>query len=78
MIDDLEAFLDTLADLGIDFRVKLMDYAKIRGDVSKFCQFYAKWLGSSLMERLKHEVYEVLDQAVSWWGEQEILDIMEK
>jgi len=78
MIDDLEAFLDTLADLGIDFRVNLMDYAKIRGDVSEFCQFYAKWLGSSLMERLKHEVYEVLDQAVSWWGEQEIFDIMEK
>ena len=78
MIDDLEAFLDTLADLGIDFRVKLMDYAKIRGDVFEFYQFYAKWLGSSLMERLKHEVYEVLDQAVSWWGEQEIFDIMEK
>jgi len=26
------------------------------------------------MERLRAEVYEVLDQAVSWWGEQEIYD----
>jgi len=24
-----------------------------------------------LMERLKAEVYEVLERAISWWGEQE-------
>jgi len=28
------------------------------------------------MERLKHEVYELLEEAVSWWGEQDVLDIM--
>jgi len=29
------------------------------------------------MERLRAEIYEVLDQAVSWWGEQEVFDAME-
>jgi len=24
------------------------------------------------MERLKHKVYELLDQAVNWWGRQEV------
>ena len=32
----------------------------------EFCRYYAKRLGNSLMERLKHEVYEVLEQAVNW------------
>ena len=77
MIDNLEAFLDTLADPKTDFRVKLMDYAKIREDVSEFCRFYAKWLGSSLMERLRHEVYELLEEAVSWWGGQVLYDEIE-
>jgi len=26
------------------------------------------------MERLRAEIYELLDQAVSWWGEQDVLD----
>jgi len=76
MIDCVDAFFDFLASR-TDFRVKLMDYGKIRSDVFEFCRFYAKFLGNMLMERLKHKIYEVLDQAVSWWGEQEVFDAME-
>jgi len=76
LIDRIDSFLDLLADPRTDFRVKLMDYGKLKDDVFEFCQFYAKFLGNMLMERLRHEVYEVLDQAVSWWGEQDALDII--
>jgi len=76
LIDRVDAFLDLLADPRTDFRVKLMDYAKVRMDVFEFCRFYAEWLGSPLMERLKHEIYELLEQAISWWGEQDVFDIM--
>ena len=76
LIDCVDAFLDLLADPKTDFRVKLMDYGKLRIDVFEFCRFYAKWLGSPLMERLKHEIYKVLDQAVSWWGRREVYDGM--
>jgi len=64
MIDDLEAFLDTLADPRTDFRAKLIDYSQIKNDVSEFCQFYARWPGNPLMERLRHEVYELLEGAI--------------
>ena len=74
LIDCVDGFLDLLADPRTDFRVKLMSYGKLRMDVFEFCRFYARWLGNPLMERLRAEVYEVLDQAVSWWGEQEIYD----
>jgi len=70
------AYLDLLADPRTDFRVKLADYARVKDDVFEFCRFYARWLGNPLMERLRAEIYELLDQAVSWWGEQDILDIM--
>jgi len=76
MIDCVDAFLDLLADPRTDFRVKLMDYAKVRMDVFEFCRFYASWLGNPLMERLRHEIYQLLEEAVSWWGEQEIYDVM--
>ena len=29
------------------------------------------------MERLMHEVYELLEEAVSWWGEQDLYDEIE-
>ena len=74
LIDCVDAFLDLLADPRTDFMVKLMDYAKVRMDVLEFCRFYASWLGNPLMERLKHEIYELLEEAISWWGEQDILD----
>jgi len=70
LIDCIDSFPDLLADPGIDFRVKLMDYAKIRDDVFEFYRFYERWLGNPLMERLRAEIYELLEQAVSWWGEQ--------
>lgn len=66
LIDCINGFLDLLADPETDFRVKLMDYAKIKSDVFEFCRYYARWFGNPLMERLKAEVYEVLEQAVSW------------
>jgi len=28
------------------------------------------------MERLKHEIYELLEEAIDWWGEQEIFDTL--
>jgi len=65
LIDRVDGFLDLLADPKTDFRVKLMDCGKLRMDVFEFCRYYAKWLGSPLMERLKAEIYELLDQAVS-------------
>ena len=45
-------------------------------DVFEFCRFYAEWFGNLLMERLKAEIYELLEEAVSWCGEQDILDVM--
>jgi len=76
MINCVNAFFNLLADPKTDFRVKLTSYDKLRDDVFEFCRFYAKFLGNPLMERLRHEIYEVLDQAVSWWGEQDVLDII--
>jgi len=76
LIDYIDAFLDLLADPRTDFRVKLMDYARVRMDVLEFCRYYASWLGNPLMERLKHEIYGLLEEAVGWWGEQDVLDIM--
>jgi len=75
-MDCVDALLDLLADSRTDFRVKLMDYGKLRMDVFEFCRFYASWLGNPLMERLKAEVYELLEEAISWWGEQDILDVL--
>jgi hypothetical protein len=77
LIDCVDAFLDLLADPKTDFRVKLMCYGKLRMDVLEFCRYYASWLGNPLMERLKHEIYELLEQAISWWGEQDVLDVMD-
>jgi len=78
LIDRVDGFLDLLADPRADFRVKLDDYAKVRDDVFEFCRFYARWLGNPLMERLKHEIYNLLEEAIAWWGEQEIYDEMER
>jgi len=54
-----------------------MDYGRIRSDVSEFCRFYAKFLGNMLMERLKHEIYELLEKTVDCWGRQEVYGEME-
>jgi len=74
LIDCVDAFLDLLEGPRTDFRVKLMDYGKVGMDVFEFCRYYASWLGNPLMERLKHEVYELLEEAISWWGGQDVLD----
>jgi len=55
--------------------VKLLDYVKVRNDVFEFCRFYSKWLGSPLAERLKAEVYELMEEAISWWSQH--LEVME-
>ena len=47
-----------------------------RNDVFEFCRLYAKFLGNMLMERLRHEIYELLEEAIAWWGEQNILDVV--
>ena len=79
LIDCVDSFLDLLADPKTDFRVKLMDYAKVKSDVFEFCRCYARWLGSPLMKMLRHEheIYEILEEAVGWWGRQETCDALE-
>jgi len=76
LIDCIDSFLDLLANPRTDFRVKLTSYGKLRDDVFEFCRFYARWFGNMLMERLRAEIYELLDEAISWWGEQDVLDII--
>ena len=41
-IDCIDGFLDLLSDPKTDFRVKLADYSKIRGDIFEFCRYYAE------------------------------------
>ena len=78
LIDCVDGFFDLLADPKTDFRVKLMDYAKVKADVAEFCRHYAKWLGTPLTEGLKHEIYEILEEAINWWGKQDIFDAMKR
>ena len=78
LIDCVDGFLDLLADPRTDFRVKLADYARVRDYVFEFCRFYAGWLGNPLMERLRAEIYELLEEAMEWWGWQEVYDEMEE
>jgi len=78
LVDCIEGFLDLLADPKTDFRVKLMDYVKVKADVAEFCRYYTKWLGIPLTERLKAEVYEVLEEVIDWWRRQETLDAMRR
>ncbi|MCD6341282.1 MAG: hypothetical protein J7L83_00260 [Thaumarchaeota archaeon] len=54
-----------------------MEYAKIKAYLFELCRYYARWLGNPLMERLKAEIYELLEEAVGWWGRQEVYDEME-
>jgi len=77
MIDCVDAFLDLLADSKTDFWAELMCYGRLRMDVLEFCQFYASWLGNPLMERLKAEIYELLEEAMGWWDRQEVYNEME-
>jgi len=74
LIDCIDGFLDLLVDPKTDFRVKLIDYTRIKGEVFVFCRYYAKWLGNPLMERLKAEIYEMLEESIDWWGRQENYD----
>jgi len=74
LIDCVDSFFDLLADPKTDFMVKLTSYGKLRDDVFEFCRFYARWLGSPLMERLRAEIYELLEDAIEWWGWQEVYD----
>lgn len=50
----------------MDSNYKLKRYNKIKSDVSEFCGYYARWLGGPLMERLKAEICEILEEAVDW------------
>ena len=74
-VDSVEDFL--LFDGETRTTVKMAAYAKIKSDVSEFCRYYARWFGRPLMERLKAEIYEVLEEAIDWWGRQAVFDAME-
>jgi len=76
-VDSVEAFLGLLFDGETRATVKMAAYAKIRMDIAEFCRYYARWLGRPLMERLKHEIYEVLEEAMDWWGRQNFIGDME-
>jgi len=78
LIGCIDGFFDVLIDSKIPPQVKLMDYAKVGADVAEFCRYYERWLGTPLTERLKHEINEILEQALDWWGKQEIYDVMEE
>jgi len=66
MIDDVGAFLDLLSNPKTSLLTKLMDYAKTKDDAAEFCRLYVGWLGSPLAERLKAEVYQLLEEAITW------------
>jgi len=77
-VDSVEAFLGLLFDDETRATVKMATYAKIRGDVSEFCRYYARWLGNPLMRRLEAEIYGILEEAMDSWGRQETYDAMER
>ena len=77
LIMGVEDFLDRSADPTIDFRIKLDDYTTTSAEVAEYCRFYGRWLGSPLMGKLRHEIYEILEQAITWWGRQEAYNAIE-
>jgi len=64
LTDHIDGILDILADPKTDFRVKLMDYVRVREDVFEFRRYYAICLGSPLMERLRAEIYEIMEESM--------------
>ena len=73
----LKIFISLLLDPEMDSSYKLKQYNKVKMGVFEFCGYYARWLGRPLMERLKSEIYEILEEAIDWWGQQEVCDEME-
>jgi len=67
LIDEVEEFLDFLEDPKAMRWTKLIYYAKTRDNVAEFCWFYMRWLGYPLAERLKAEIYQLLEEALRWW-----------
>ena len=57
--------------------VKMAAYAKSMSNASEFCGYYARWLGKPLTERSKHEIYEILEEAIDLWRRQEVFDKVE-
>jgi len=72
-VDSVEAFLGLLFDGEARPIIKMDAYAEIKDDVSEFCRFYARWLGNPLVRRLEAEIYEVLEEAIDWWGRQHLI-----
>lgn len=75
LIDCVEAFFELLADPAVDFRVKLMDYAKLKRDVSEFCRYYERFLGVPLAGRLRLEINELIEEAVWLHGRLWAIDL---
>lgn len=76
-IFSLKIFISLLLDPEMDSSYKLKQHNKVKMDVFEFCGYYARWLGRPLMERLKSEIYEILEEAIDWCGQQEVCDEME-
>jgi len=57
--------------------VKMAAYAKSMSNASEFCGYYARRLGKPLTERSKHDIYEILEEAIDLWRRQEVFDKVE-
>ena len=67
-VDSIEAFLGLLFNGETRATVKMATYAKAKSDILSFCGYYARWLGLPLMELFKYEIYEIIEEAIHWWG----------
>ena len=76
-IFSLKIFIGLLLDSKMDFSYKLKQYNKVKMGVFEFCGYYARWLGRLPMERLKAEIYEILEEAIDWCGRQETFGAIE-
>ncbi|RLE67671.1 MAG: hypothetical protein DRJ43_06995 [Thermoprotei archaeon] len=53
-------------------------YSKAGDNVSEFCGYHTRWLGRPLMERLKVEMYRILEEAINWWEGQHLISDTER
>jgi|GEM_PF-4152386 hypothetical protein len=54
-----QATMISLMDMGVlEYYVELVEKPVI----------LCRWVGSLIMERLKHEIYDIVEKTVSWWA----------
>ena len=70
---NLENLLIVLFASEIPSRLKLANVSKFRSELELFCQRYERYVGDSLVHRLKVEILKLLDEALKKWGIQDVL-----